>query len=304
METLLQKGFARKGSRRRQLLNSFVRREGPTDSNALEALLNGSETEEKPGGVEANGATDAKDLAHPNGKKPAGTFPYEHWDLPKLRQLLRSQKTEQEEKKISNIWVYRPLKVLNDAQFVPKKTPWNKSPSEILVNSRKAHWWRINVAKMMVPLSKGEWGLLGRLSEGAQKFEIYRVPERRALARPLEDTKEKTIKRTLDWNWKEYASKPTAVVEQPKSSRAAIRTGQQDTSPYRSRREIKDITPRWYRRTYQRTWQITPVEEQSQDSSKHLFSWGESKSRVVAPTKAQLEIFQGVDSQGQKLPSP
>lgn len=297
MQKLILTGFARKGARRRQLLGTYVNPQGPDDSSALEALLDAAATKSEPEPkVSETGSSEEGGHTALDPHRVTKTAFYEKWDMLKMKQLFKSQRTAQDRN--SDIWSGRPIKTLNENHFVPDQTIWGKKPGEQLVKTKRASFWRMNMAKVMVPLSKGEWDLLARLSEGAQESEDWKVPERRA---PAKGPKGGERKNLAVWDWKEYASKPTALAEQPKTRQAILRTGQKVQGPYNSQRVVNEIKPRWFRRTYGRTWQTTPVQEEKQALQKHEFSWGEQKSRVVAPSAAQLEIFQGVNRKGQKV---
>ena len=88
MERFIQRGLGRSGQRRRQLLDPFLRSQGPTDSDALDALLDGTSVKDTTKPEKDQTPTDTKDEAQPPAGDPTPTSPimepkkpfYEHWD--------------------------------------------------------------------------------------------------------------------------------------------------------------------------------------------------------------------------------
>ncbi|CAM1510838.1 Fc.00g083510.m01.CDS01 [Cosmosporella sp. VM-42] len=305
MEGLIQKGFGRRGPRRRRLLDPFLRSQGPGDSDALDALLDGTTTKDISRPVKSESATSMKDDTQPKPddvtpivvKPPRIPF-FENWDQPKLKQFLKAQRTA--EKQTEKFWIKGEIKSLDETQFVPKTNFWGKPPVKSLVSTKIGKWWHMNVKKMMAPLSKGEWDLLAKLADGAQELKEWKVPERRTPAILLAED-QKSVPSSLDWNWEDYATKPAALIERSKTRQGALRSGQQPQGPYQSQQTTKEITPRWYKRAYNRAWLISPLVEQDQSSLKYSFEWGSLKDKISAPSKSQLDVFEGVDQKGKKL---
>ncbi|KAF7561798.1 hypothetical protein G7046_g2344 [Stylonectria norvegica] len=311
MRKLVENGFGRSGERRRQLLSPFVQATSPSDSDSLEALLDGEtgsvtlKTKNKKEAVPtdpkakrlATGDDEDSPITSISSRPPSNSF-YQNWDAEKLTKFLNSQKKAMTENK--HVWISREIKLIDPRKDIPKTNIWGKPPSENVVRSKTATFWRLNANKMMPPVSKGEWDLLRRLSEGAQSLDDYKIPERRPAATPLAQRNDSP---SSSWNWTRHANAPAAWAERSNTFEAAFRTGQETTGPYQALRKIREVSPRWYRRMYSRTWQMTPMVEQDARTLKHSFSWGAAKSPICAPSKAQLEIFEGVDSHG-AVPKP
>ncbi|PNY26811.1 Uncharacterized protein TCAP_03268 [Tolypocladium capitatum] len=289
MAGLISKAFARSGSRRRELMAQFVNPQGPNDSQALEALLD--EAGPATGSVASETASGAA-----QGPRPKNVF-FEKWDRPKLLQILQSQKQQQRDTKGTTSWPGTAVRGSDQDQFVPKLNIWGNPPVESLVRAKRAHWWRRSADKIMPPLGKGEWDLLGRLSTGAQDGGEWAIPERRHSARPL--AQGQSSLRASDWE--AYATKPAATVEKEQSRSRQRRSGRKDTGPYGGRERSQAVSPRWFRRVYSRTWQLTPSITQDPNTLRYSFTWGTAQSKLPAATEAQLEIFEGVDKRGHKL---
>ncbi|KAM0430426.1 hypothetical protein ACHAPT_005772 [Fusarium lateritium] len=328
MEKLIYHGFGRMGFRRRSLVTDFVRAQGPSDSDALEALINGDVLDispEKTGSAvaEASEAVPGPDSFSndPNpttseipeenieAKSPGGrrnnkpihirnNF-YEKWDLDKIAGLLSSQRDLQKNSNIS--WLKRKLKTLKPDGSIPKTNLWGKPLAENVVRAKKAKFWRGTINKMMIPLSNGEWELLGQLSQGAQEQGEWKIPTRRPAASPTQALEQKTLS---SWNWEAFASQPVSRIERRPKKSSFVRPEGKDEEPYQAQHKTRDISPRWFRRTYQRAWQHTPKMEQDPRSLKNTFTWGSIKKSTVRATDGQLSIFDGVDRQGRKIKSP
>ncbi|KAF7551379.1 hypothetical protein G7Z17_g5065 [Cylindrodendrum hubeiense] len=303
MQNFMRMAFGRIGIRRRRLMKSFVLPEdGPNNSEALEALLDAADNVEakaKPNDRNPPSSQLKGTTASPTDKRPKHAF-HLNWDKPKLLKFIASQRTM--ESTYPLILLAGEIRNVDEDQFVPAATIWGKPPAENLVNSKKGMWWQRAAAKMMVPLKKNEWDLLGRLSAGAQETdEGWMVPERRAPAKPVRKERDSGA---LDWDWEGYASYCVNQVEREKASKRSRRTGQEDTGPYQAQLSRRELTPRWYRRAYTRIWQITPVMEQDPRTLKPNFSWGTAKSSLRPARKSQLDVFEGVSNRGVKLPDP
>ncbi|KAL6880888.1 hypothetical protein J3F83DRAFT_720200 [Trichoderma novae-zelandiae] len=291
MEGLMFKGFGRSGSRRRELMAKFVIPQGPKDSSALEKVL------VSPGQGEGEGAeSSAKGAA--KGKRAF----FEKWDQEKLLRILRSQREQQRNTKGTASWPGNAVKTIDPDQFIPEQTIWGKPPCEALKRTKRAGWWRRNAEKIMPPLGRGEWEILKELTAGAQERDEWQIPDRRPLAASPAATEE-TAART-QWNWKDYATKPAAIVEKPKALKQQRRTGQKDSGPYGVKDRDRDLPKRWFQRAYSRTWQLTPTMTQDPNTLKYSFIWGSVQPRLPPAAKHQLDIFEGVDERGRKQDKP
>ncbi|PHH79796.1 hypothetical protein CDD80_3789 [Ophiocordyceps camponoti-rufipedis] len=263
MTKLVYLGFGRTGFMRRRLLSEFVKHQGPSDSKTLDALLDKGEAPK----------SDAQETVE-HKRKPKNDF-FVRWDQPKLFQLLKSQRQQQGSAKLATSWPTSPLKSIDQDQFVPEKTIWGKPPSEILLRAKRAKWWKLTAAKMLPPLGRGEWELLGQLSEGAQDSEKWAVPQRRRVAQTVQSTDE-----PAPWDWRAHASTTVDKIERPKSLYNQRRSGQRHKGPYELRQRKDKIPARWFRRHYIRTWLSTPNISQNANTLRYSISWGKVGSRV------------------------
>ncbi|KAH6610102.1 hypothetical protein Trco_000122 [Trichoderma cornu-damae] len=286
MEGLIAKGFGRSGSRRRELMAQFVIPQGPKDSSALEKALGSAD----------RGSKDAESSDPPAQASAAKKVFFEKWDQAKLLRILQSQRQQQKDTKGTASWPGSLVKTLDPDQFIPKETIWGKPPGEKLMRTKRAHWWRRNADKIMPPLGRGEWEMLKQLSNGGQERGGWMVPERRTPANPLAAVAEEAA-----WNWKDYATKPAAIVEKPRSLKHQRRTGQKESGPYGVKDRSRSLSARWFQRAYSRAWQLTPTMAQDPNTLRYSFTWGSVRLRLPPAAKHQLEIFQGVDQNGRKL---
>ncbi|RFU74177.1 hypothetical protein TARUN_8069, partial [Trichoderma arundinaceum] len=287
MEGLISKGFGRSGSRRRELMAQFVIPQGPKDSSALGKVLD-----------PADRGNESTKTSAESGAKVKKAF-FEKWDQDKLLRILQSQRQQQKDTKGTASWPGTPVKTLDPDQFIPKETIWGKPPGDNLKQTKRAHWWRRNADKIMPPLGKGEWEMLKELSNGGQERGEWMIPERRTPAAPVKAMAENTEQ--TDWNWKDYATQPAAIVEKPKSLKQQRRTGQKDNGPYGVKDRDRNLSARWFQRAYNRAWQLTPTMAQDPNTLRYAFTWGSVQSRLPPAAKHQLEIFEGVDENGRKL---
>lgn len=285
MEGFISKAFARSGFRRRELVARLVKPQGPVDSEALQELL------DKP----VDGLLPGADSASPRIRKPNHGF-LDKWDMPKLRLILGSQKKQQGATKSTTSWSGSTIKAVDDRQYVPELNIWGNPPSEILVRAKRARWWRAAAERIMPPLGRGEWELLGQLANGAQNEAEWAVPGRRQAAKALFEPEDASS----GWDWRAYATMPACEVEKPKTLGNQRRSGQRDTGPHAVRQRKPDMSARWFRRQYSRTWQLTPTMNQDPNTLKYSLQWGKARSRIATPTRHQLDIFLGVDQQGRK----
>ncbi|KAI8717467.1 Complex1-LYR-dom domain-containing protein [Fusarium sp. LHS14.1] len=301
MEKLMYHGFGRMGFRRRSLVADFVRPEGPNDSDALEALINGNTTKGSAGKTDSTAAELSKALD--DEIRPAGRWNnkpvhirndfYEKWDLDKVTRLLSSQRDLQKNSTLS--WLKRKIKGLKPSGAIPKTNLWGKPLAVNVIRAKEATFWRRAVNKMMVPLGNGEWELLEQLSQGAQEKGEWKVPTRRPAASPVQTVEQNTMS---NWNWEAYASLPASRVERRPKKSSFVRPEGKDEEPYQAQHKKREISSRWYRRAYQRTWQFTPKMEQDPRTLKPNFTWGTIKKTTVCASNRQLCIFDGVDKQG------
>ncbi|KAF4952715.1 hypothetical protein FGADI_6605 [Fusarium gaditjirri] len=336
MADLIMDAFGRTGARRRSLLSDYTQPEPPSNSDALEALIQEVEADEKPPetaepkeaelqnessppkpaetAIESQTSTNTSEDTNETpgngeetkpktrlvrkGPKPLQPAFYAKWDTEKLRNLLRSQRDLQRSSRLS--WPKHDIKTLNPDHAVPRQTTWGKPPPPNIYQAKRAHFWKRVSTKAMPPLGKDEWDLLGRLSNGAQQEDQWKVPERRSAAKPSRGAAAKSDA----WDWEGYASRPAPQVrrQSPLSIYASVGRDK-EKHPYQPRLNHKDFSPRWFKRVYQRVWQFTPKLDPNSKPDRPKFIWGALTKPAVLPTKAQLAIFEGVDNKG-KRPEP
>ncbi|KAH7241125.1 uncharacterized protein BKA55DRAFT_517913 [Fusarium redolens] len=328
MSDLIMDAFGRTGARRRRLLSNYIQTEPPSNSDALEALIQGVEADKKPPETtepkgtklqhepaetviesqpSTNSPEDTSDTPS-NGEETIPKAPlvrkgpnplqpafYEKWNTEKLRKLLRSQRELQNSARLS--WPKTDIKSLNPDQAVPPQTIWGKPTPQNIYQAKRASFWKRISSKAMPPLGKDEWDLLGRLSSGAQQEDQWKVPERRPAAKPSRGATTKPDA----WDWEGYASRPAYQVErQSPLSVYALVGRDKEKHPYQPKFDHQELSPRWFKRAYQRVWHFTPKMDPNSKPGRPKFIWGALTNPAVPPTKAQLAIFEGVNSKGEE----
>ncbi|KAJ4011359.1 hypothetical protein NW752_007104 [Fusarium irregulare] len=334
MEEFMMHAFARKGARRRNLMSEFLRPQPLNDSETLEAEIQQVQTDQPPvdevvaklaettikndSPTEVNGTkkedteaasdtkSDRKEAAQKKtlvrrGPKPLQPTFYHKWDVQKINKLLSSQRAQQKSADMS--WPKTDIKNLNPDNDIPKTNIWGKPTPERVIQARRASFWKRSIPKAMPPLHVDEWEFLGQLANGAQEEGQWKMPERRPAAKPVRDVtnKSKPKSSTLDWNWESHATYPTSRVERVNKLALFANVGPDKTDhPYHLQFDPKQLTPRWFRRAYQRVWQLSAKREEIPATGKSVYVWGSFNPGVTAPTERQLEIFEGVNNKGQK----
>ncbi|ODA82731.1 hypothetical protein RJ55_01240 [Drechmeria coniospora] len=295
MGGLMARAFGRSGRRRRDLLLRFAKFQGPGDWGALEALL-----DKTPACRDASttSTTPTRPSDEPRAPGKRRHLFLEKWDLEKLTQFLHSQKQQQGRTKSTTSWL-GSVKSTDQNQLVPERNIWGKPPVESLVRTKRAKWWKRTVDKMMPPLGRGEWDLLARLSDGAQEEREWAIPERRQPATPLSPSGTKSS--SASFHWEPWARQPAAVVERENSLPRQLRSGGRALGPYGGKKHKTLVSSRWFQRAYNRIWQLSPITSQDPNTLRYSFQWGAVQSKLPRPTKAQLDIFQGVDARGRKI---
>ncbi|KAG5927312.1 hypothetical protein E4U42_002371 [Claviceps africana] len=301
MQSLVLKGFGRAGNRRRDLMTQLVKPQGPADSQALESLLDQTSapsTADQAPAAASETPDEGASVDDKSSRKSKNLF-VEQWDVDKLLQIIRSQKQHQSITKHSTSWPGNSVKSTDPNQEVPKTNAWGKPPAACLVRAKLANWWRRNADKIMPPLGKGEWELLQHLSKGAQDAGEWAVPARRPCAHaPVEESASEAGIPDGRWDWEGLAVVPTARFEHPKTRLRHRRTGLHDSGPYGGNWGRSDLSSRWFRRVYNRTWQVTPKMEQDPNTLRYSFQWGHPTPNLPSATSTQLQIFDGVDARG------
>lgn len=294
MDGLMTKGFGRIGSQRRSLMSKLVQPQGPSNNAALEALLDKRQEEQDASGVTEQPSNDSvsDDSAKKAPKKPKNGF-FQEWNQERLAKIMRSQVEQFGKTRSTADWQARPIKRFDPDALIEGTNIWGKPHAENVVRTKRARWWRRAANKIMPPLAEGKWNLLGRLSAGAQeKDPDWKVPERRPLAQTLhgEDMKSPV------WDWKAHASHAANRAEKPRSLSQHQRTGRIDSGPYGAGDGQRSLSPRAFRRAYNRTWQMTPHMKQDPNTLKYSYVWGSLLAKAAPPTKEQLDMFEGVSA--------
>ncbi|PHH82589.1 hypothetical protein CDD82_5514 [Ophiocordyceps australis] len=279
MTKVISLAFGRTGFRRREIIAAFVKSEGPSNTEALQAALTKYQ----------DSLPDSPQPQHKRKKR----HHVDNWDKSKVKDMAASQKKQQRLTKSTTSWPVAAYKDLALDAEVPEKTKWDQPPCASLVKAKTDSALIAMGDKAMAPLPKGEWDLLGRLSQGAQSEDEWAIPERRLAAKPLTGQDQQVVPGSLDWI--AHALKPAAVAEKNKKPSLQRRYGLSDQGPHAPQLHSSDISPRWFKRAYNRVWQMTPAMHQDAKTLKCSFKWGTPISRLVPASKIQLQFFKGVN---------
>lgn len=274
--------FGRIGWRRHTLFAELRQLEQPDSSAQLEEHLR-----------EARPATDWLD----------------RWNTDKILSFAKSQSKQ-------SIWGSpRPKilsKKLDPAKAVPPMSVWGKPLTEKAARAKQRKWWIQCANRILPPLPRGEWDLLGQLATG-QAGARWATPARRAPAVPVTtsaigaDAADGAEGGASAWEWQKFVTTPIRVAERPNSRRLRHSSGTRlapANAPYNGEAiGIHTYTQRTWRRLYGEVWQMSSFLERKTDVKGKGWNvtWGGTPPPPLSPSTANLELFEGVDSKG-KVP--
>ena len=266
MRRIMLLAFGRTGRRRRQLVKELLAPEIATTNEELEKHM-------------AETATIMKE----NRKVDW----LDKWDTEKLGKYARMQAS------VSLHDVPKPelsAKQINPALFIPKENSWGKPLTPQLYRTKLKKMWKLAADKIMPPLPKEEFEMLGALAQGKIRDpKLLLPPPRRPVAQPLDGE----IFPPRTWNWQDYAVKPVAIVEKAANRRNKLLTGAVDEhSPVFDPQPLSchKYTMRSWRRLYQSIWQLCSTIEKGDDKSFKVV-WGSPDFMPPRPSMGELEFF-------------
>lgn len=182
---------------------------------------------------------------------------------------------------------------------IPKKTIWDRAPTQKLQDSKWRAWWGQTLDKLLPPVPQHEWDHLRDLALGKEPLEEY--PKRRS--RPVEkkDGREDMAYRYLQLKLKTEAAEINGATFDPERG-LEVQTKSREEVLDESR-EISPTRPR--RRLYALIWSLTPTMSQDEATKQWTVTWGSGKSLIGAgtvtqPSASDMELFEGMPS----LPEP
>lgn len=227
----------------------------------------------------------------------------EGWDLEKVRILAESQYSHQEEMKA---WVKenKVRRTVDPRLAVERENCWGNTfkPKQITTKLKK-HWKSV-LKSLMPPLPQREWNTLKALAEGTASEDLWKMPSRRPVAKPMETQGSSANSEAL-WDWEQYATFPIRCLERKNSRKKLALSGSSDDNPNYHGRPIGVRVPkaRFLKRSiYSRVWQAAPLLTEA-SSDKWAVTWGNSGQKVTTskPLTSDLQFFQGVDKKGKIL---
>lgn len=264
MRRVLMLGFGRIGRRRRELIDDFVRRDRPTDTESLAKFIEDTR----------DNALEHNDWL---GK----------WDTAKILALTRSQ---------SNVEIPEtPLptkgtRTADPADNIPTENIWGRPIAPKLARSKLRKEYKALIRRLLPPVQEKEWEVLEKLATG-QAGPEWDTPSRRRVA-AKSDTEVDPA--SDQWEWENYALKPVRLVDAKKSRKMQALTGAvDDTSPFRKTAlGIHKFNKRLWQRLYIDIWRMTPKMEQKKPN-KWEVKWGVNKLEVTKGTSDYAEFFEG-----------
>ncbi|KAJ9137561.1 hypothetical protein NKR23_g9079 [Pleurostoma richardsiae] len=302
MRRLLLKCFGRTGPRRRELVNRLVAPAPPADSAELAEMV----ARMKDKAVEASDSSDeAAESGVPlKGRKGGKPDFLDKWDTSKVLALAKSQSVAS----ITNSPRPNIKSGRMDADAdIPKSNIWGRPLPLKVHRTKEKKWWKAMIHRVLPPVEKGEWNLLGALARGETSAKAsWEMPSRRPAARSVthkSDTRPGQDAEAAVWDWGIYVNEPVRSLERKSSRKFKLLTGEEQasSSPYAAGPPvgIHTFSPRFWRRMYANIWQMTPIMEKRPGADgKFQITWGKLKAELPYATNGYGEFFEGVDSKG------
>jgi hypothetical protein len=291
----------RRGKRKTDLINQFLRKSPMTDAEVLDIKAEARKQRLSELGVdrEALGPRNGMKFRLALGQRsPINERPpwLEQWNEPKLLALATSQKG-QDAISWPNVMRSRP-----DIQHARTKS-WRKENTWGLPSTRRyrkkqqRRHWRGVMAQLAPPLPQTEWDLLRDLALGRASKAMSDMPPRRPAAQPLAEDKEQ--KGSATYQWEEFARRSIKRIELPSSRKFKALTGRQDGDPRGQRHAlgVRAWKPRLLKRAiYGQLWETTPIMTE-RGPGRWKTTWG-GEHTVSAATAIDSRYFEGVDAEG------
>ncbi|KAF6817034.1 hypothetical protein CPLU01_13714 [Colletotrichum plurivorum] len=234
-----------------------------------------------------------------------------NWDLQKVGELIRSQKSQEASIAIGSSWPRSDLPTFQPTALIPKEDQWGRPTAARRITKKVRMWWKLATDKLMPPVDKSEWSLLQSLAIGSAPEALWKMLPRRPVAQPLQNAAPR--KEDESFNWAAYATIPIRDVERPRARALARLTGQTDEGPHSQTTKVRVGSPysnRQLRREFTKIWETTAYIEQvditgkdGKVRSKRNIVWGSTAAGLPAASGAQHAIFADVNSKGQPIPS-
>lgn len=268
MRKVFLRVFGRVGRRRRELVTELVRRELPTDTEAL--------------------AQYAAEMTSIASQRKVDWL--DAWDIEKLRAFARSQ--------VNASLVNSPRPSLTVHQTMPEEdlpaeNSWGRPLPVRLARTKLKKMWAQVADKCMPPLPKEEWERLSDLAQGK-----LQDPEQRWLPPPRRPvalgTSDGVLPGVQSWDWRAYAVKPVAAVDRPANRRNKLLTGAvDDNTPTGDPQPIDchKYTAKSWRRMLGSVWQLTATMERKPAGSGWRIVWGKPKFQPAPASAGDMEFF-------------
>ncbi|KAK4097875.1 hypothetical protein N658DRAFT_392255, partial [Parathielavia hyrcaniae] len=264
MRRVLLHAFGRLGRRRRELLETVIRRDIPTNTEELQQY-----------------AAAASELVAQDRKQDW----MDMWDVDKLRTFALSQVTA------GLINAPKPPITASQIQpnrVIPTENAWGRPLAPKLRRTKLKNMWKAVADKCMPPLPKEEWEQLRDIVKG-QAGENWLPPPRRPVARSMLPDEQKD-----EWGWQSYATKPVAAVDRPASRRNKLLSGAVDDNTPTGDPEPLNChryTARTWRRLLGGIWQLTATMEKKPDGRGWYITWGKEQFRPAPAGAGALKFF-------------
>ncbi|KAK5652386.1 hypothetical protein OQA88_10578 [Cercophora sp. LCS_1] len=256
--------FGRTGQRRRILMEHYLTRLPSADEKEKE--------EAHKGGLQR--ALDGRPLDW-----------LDRWDMDKLQALVRSQAKAVE---TDSPRTQLKAKEIDADKSIPKETCWGRPLTKKATRNKVLKQWKRILDKLLPPMPKDEWELLGDLARGKEIDKQWAEPRRRPVARSPGGGG--AFSGFLDWNWQAYATRPIARVDRQGSRRLKLRSGVVDDNPPGGDPVPlgkHKLGPHLWRRLMARVWRLSAFmePEPSKKGWQHWkFTWGEKSFEPTTST--------------------
>lgn len=233
-----------------------------------------------------------------HGGQPLPEDWLDHWDIPKLAALMKSQHSHRF-RNVKPDLTNRQLKITEEQ--IPPENALGRPFGAKAARSRLRKYYKMIIDKLAAPLPREEWEALGKLAKGEDgPWGKKGPPPRRKMCvggRVAEAITTPIVKGKKPWDWRLYAVEPVRSVERSQSRSMKARTGEQGEGPYGmgSAIGIHDYErARMWRRLYAQIWEATPTMEVVAGSKEKQWKvkWGKRKrTEVPVAMPAQMSFW-------------
>ncbi|KAL1887716.1 hypothetical protein Cpir12675_006444 [Ceratocystis pirilliformis] len=268
--------FGRIGEHRVRRINSFMRPDGPRNSEEVEEQL----TQEM--------------LKFRNGQfGPKRTHILNQWPLNKFTGYIKTQMNQQ--RSVPKVmWPKATItKATPTTNVVPEVSIWGTPLSTNGQRYRTAAWWRRTKEKIIPPMTETQFSRLRDLACGINDGKPLEVTPRRAIDQRY--LAQFNRQREAEWEFGNDIRASTALVERQKSRPFIKRSGLIDDSPWRVEK-WSPLTARNLQRIFLFVYNSASISKLDPVTLERTTTWGKVQVELKKTTSKHNALFSGVDN--------